>query len=134
MFARNVRRVVTGVVLVVICGAPARGADAPDDLPSWNEGPAKAAIVAFVRAATDKSSPQFVPPAERVATFDNDGTLWVEQPLYTQVVFAVDRVKALAPQHPEWKTAEPFKSILAGDSDLARFSITDFARVVAFEK
>jgi hypothetical protein len=86
-----------------------------DPLPSWNEGPAKQAIVAFVRATTTQGSPRFVPPAERIATFDNDGTLWAEQPMYFQLLFALDRVKALAPQHPEWKTEEPFASLLKGD-------------------
>jgi len=90
-----------------------------DALPSWNDGPAKRAIVAFVNITTDKSSPKFVPPAERVATFDNDGTLWAEQPLYVQLLFAIDRVKALAPQHPEWKTKEPFASLLKGDVNKA---------------
>jgi phosphoglycolate phosphatase-like HAD superfamily hydrolase len=86
-----------------------------DPLPSWNEGPAKAAIVDFVTKVTTVGGPDFVAPAERIATFDNDGTLWTEQPVYFQVAFAIDRVKALAPQHPEWKTLEPFKSLLAGD-------------------
>ena len=73
----------------------------------------------FVRATTDKGSPKFVPPAERIATFDNDGTLWCEQPMYFQFLFALDRVKALAPQHPEWKEKEPFASILKGDPKAA---------------
>jgi hypothetical protein len=88
---------------------------ARDPLPSWNEGPAKQAIVGFVHATTDKGSPKFVPPAERIATFDNDGTLWCEQPMYFQFLFALDRVKVLAPQHPEWKDKEPFASLLKGD-------------------
>jgi len=86
-----------------------------DALPSWNDGASKASILAFVRSVTDKSSKDFVPPAQRIATFDNDGTLWAEQPLYFQLVFALDRVKALAPQHPEWKDKEPFASLLKGD-------------------
>jgi hypothetical protein len=88
---------------------------AQDLLGSWNDGPAKEAIVEFVRATTTQGSLQFVPPEERIATFDNDGTLWCEQPLYFQLLFALDRVKALAPQHPEWKTKEPFASLLKGD-------------------
>ena len=88
---------------------------AADPLPSWNDGLAKKAIVEFVQATTDKSSPKYVPPAERIATFDNDGTLWAEQPMYFQLLFALDRVKALAPQHPEWKDKEPFASLLKGD-------------------
>lgn len=86
-----------------------------DQLPSWNEGAAKTAIVAFVRTVTDTKSKEFVPPNERIATFDNDGTLWTEQPMYFQFFFAVDRVKAMAPQHPEWKTKQPFASLLKGD-------------------
>jgi haloacid dehalogenase-like hydrolase len=86
-----------------------------DPLPSWNDGAAKQAIVAFVKDTTTQGSPKFVPPAERIATFDNDGTLWAEQPMYVQGLFALDRVKALAPQHPEWKTQEPFASLLKGD-------------------
>src|SRR5271168_3395521 len=86
-----------------------------DPLPSWNAGPAKAAIVEFVETATDSANPDFVPEVERVATFDQDGTLWVEHPVYTQVEFAFSWVVELAPHHPEWKNAEPFKSILAGD-------------------
>ena len=86
-----------------------------DSLPSWNDGPAKKAIIEFVQATTDKSTPKFVPPSERIATFDNDGTLWAEQPMYFQFLFALDRVKALAPTHPEWKDKEPFASLLKGD-------------------
>src|SRR5688572_2442463 len=86
-----------------------------DPLPSWNAGKSKQSIVDFVTRVTTKGSPQFVPSAERIATFDNDGTLWGEQPLYFQLAFAIDRVKALAPKHPEWKDQDPFKSLLAGD-------------------
>ncbi len=88
---------------------------AADPLPSWNAGKTKSAIVDFVEETTKESSPKFVPRAERIATFDNDGTLWLEQPLYVQLLFALDRVKALAPQHPEWKDTEPYKSAIAGD-------------------
>jgi phosphoserine phosphatase len=90
-------------------------APAADALPSWNEGKTKQSILEFVAKVTTEGSPAFVPPAERIATFDNDGTLWAEQPLYFQVLFGIDRVKELAPQHPEWKEKEPFKSVLAGD-------------------
>jgi phosphoserine phosphatase len=90
-------------------------ARAADPLPSWNEGASKARIVDFVQSVTDPTSRQFVPPAERIAVFDNDGTLWSEQPVYFQLAFILDRVKALAPKHPEWRTQEPFKSALAGD-------------------
>ncbi len=86
-----------------------------DPLPSWNDGVAKKGIVTFVDKATKKGSPDFVPVAERIAVFDNDGTLWSEQPLYFQLFFAIDRVKALESQHPEWKSQEPFASLLKGD-------------------
>jgi len=86
-----------------------------DPLPSWNDGPAKQAILDFVKRVTVEGAVDFVPVPERIAVFDNDGTLWSEQPIYFQFAFAVDRVKALAPEHPEWKTEEPFKSLLAGD-------------------
>jgi phosphoglycolate phosphatase-like HAD superfamily hydrolase len=86
-----------------------------DPLPSWNDSLSKTRIVEFVNAVTDRSRKDYVAPAERVAVFDNDGTLWAEQPMYFQLFFALDRVKALAPQHPEWKTQEPFASLLKGD-------------------
>jgi hypothetical protein len=84
-------------------------------LPSWNDTDSKNAILAFVDRVTRQGSPDFVPKPKRVAAFDNDGTLWAEQPLYSQLLFALDRVKVLAPQHPEWKTTEPFASLLRGD-------------------
>ena len=87
----------------------------PTRLPSWNDGAAKKSIVAFVEKVTKPGSPDFVPVPERIAVFDNDGTLWCEQPLPVQLYFALDRVKALAPQHPEWKDKEPFASLLKGD-------------------
>ncbi len=86
-----------------------------DPLPSWNDTPTKRAIVEFVDRVTKAGGPDFVAPAERIATFDNDGTLWVEQPMYVQMAFALDRVKALAPMHPEWKKKQPFKAVLEGD-------------------
>jgi phosphoglycolate phosphatase-like HAD superfamily hydrolase len=88
---------------------------AQEPLRSWNDTGPKRAIVAFVDRVTKQGSPDFVPPAERIATFDNDGTLWAEQPLYFQMLFAIDRIKALAPQHPEWKDKEPYASLLRGD-------------------
>jgi hypothetical protein len=90
-------------------------AQSADPLPSWNEGRAKQSILDFVAAVTREGSPDFVPVPQRIATFDNDGTLWVEQPMYTQLAFALDRVKALAPLHPEWKAKQPFKAALEGD-------------------
>ena len=91
------------------------GCAGTDPLPSWNDGPAKQRIVRFVEEVTDPNSPSHVPPAERIAVFDNDGTLWAEQPIYVQLAFVLDRVKALASQHPEWKTKQPFKAALARD-------------------
>ena len=90
-------------------------AQSRDLLPSWNDGAARKAIIAFVEKVTKKGSADFVSPEERIATFDNDGTLWAEQPMYFQLLFSLDRVKALAPQHPEWKATEPFASLLKGD-------------------
>jgi hypothetical protein len=99
------------IFAICICSV----ANAADPLPSWNEGPAKKALLEFVAATTDNNGKDYVKPAERIAVFDNDGTLWVEYPMYTQALFAFDRVKALAPQHPEWKTTQPFKALLEGD-------------------
>jgi phosphoglycolate phosphatase-like HAD superfamily hydrolase len=106
-------------VLLAIVIAGLTTAYAQDPLFSWNDGAAKQSIVQFVAKVTKEGSPDFVPVPERVATFDNDGTLWAEQPLYFQFLFAIDRVKALAPQHPEWKTREPFASLLKGDMKTA---------------
>jgi hypothetical protein len=103
------------VALACMVAFIAAKAQAADPLASWNDGPAKKSITEFVAKVTEEGSPDFVPPAERIATFDNDGTLWCEQPMYFQLFFALDRVKALAPQHPEWKTKEPFASLLKGD-------------------
>jgi len=101
------------VVILAFAVLPLRAAaQGQDPLPSWNEGPAKQAILDFVKATTDKASPKFVAPAERIVVFDNDGTLWVEHPVYTQLAFALDRVKTLAPKHPEWREKPPFKDVL----------------------
>lgn len=89
--------------------------NAADPLPSWNNGPTKTLIVNFVQRVTDQQSRDYVPPAERIATFDNDGALWAEKPIYFQLLFAFDRVKELAPDHPEWREQEPFASVLKGD-------------------
>ena len=93
----------------------AGGVAAEDALPSWKDGAAKRSITEFVSKVTKEGGPDFVPPSERIAVFDNDGTLWAEQPMYFQFLFAVDRVRAMAPSHPEWKEMEPFASILKGD-------------------
>jgi len=113
--------VVTGVLrrvllLAVIALGWAYSRSTPTDpLPSWNDGDARQAILDFVARVTREGSPDFVPVAERIATFDNDGTLWGEQPVYAQAAFALDRVKAMAPQHPEWQQKQPFKDVLEGD-------------------
>lgn len=90
-------------------------AQARDPLPSWNEGATKASILDFVARVTTQGGPDFVPVDQRIATFDNDGTLWIEQPMYIQLAFALDRVKVMAPMHPEWKTKQPFAAVLDGD-------------------
>ncbi len=123
-------RAVLALCTLLAAGLPAHAQ--PDPLPSWNEGPAKQAILHFVKATTSKASPEFVPPEERVATFDQDGTLWVEHPLYTQAMFALDRVHELAPKHPEWKTTEPFKAVLADDRvALGKLGEADWEKIVA---
>jgi hypothetical protein len=101
--------------LIGMAALTATQSRAADPLPSWNDTGPKKAIISFVEKVTKEGSPDFVPVPERIATFDNDGTLWCEQPMYFQLLFALDRVKALAPQHPEWKTKEPFASLLKGD-------------------
>jgi phosphoglycolate phosphatase-like HAD superfamily hydrolase len=101
-------------------------------LPSWNDGPSKQAIVSFVNKVTDKSGTNYVPPEDRIATFDQDGTLWVEHPLYAQAVFALTRVHELAPQHPEWQLHEPFKAVLTNDREtMAKFSESDWELILA---
>jgi phosphoglycolate phosphatase-like HAD superfamily hydrolase len=109
------RRMVVFVLLLIAIGMLANSAEAGDPLPSWNEGTAKRSIIDFVNRVTQPGSPDFVVPEQRIATFDNDGTLWSEQPMYFQLFFAIDRVKALVPMHPEWKDKQPFKAVLEGD-------------------
>ncbi len=92
-------------------------------LKSWNDGPAKQAILDFVRATTDQGSAKFVPPEDRIATFDQDGTLWVEHPIYSQVVYCLDRVLAVAEQKPELKKIEPFKTVLSGNREVDRQAV-----------
>ncbi|QJT08723.1 HAD family hydrolase [Oceanidesulfovibrio marinus] len=109
------RAAVVLAFILVFC----QTARADDPLLSWNDGPAKTAIIDFVEKVTADGTADFVPVEERIATFDNDGTLWAEKPLYFQLFFALDRVKALAPEHPEWQTQEPFASLLKGDTKKA---------------
>jgi phosphoglycolate phosphatase-like HAD superfamily hydrolase len=108
-------RVVIAVLSFLFLAVANHAGAQTDALPSWNEGAAKTAITDFVSRITQEGGANYVKPAERIAVFDNDGTLWSEQPVYFQLAFALDRVKAMAPQHPEWKDTEPFKSLLAGD-------------------
>jgi len=109
------RRTFASLALAAAASRALAQAPASDPLPSWRDGATKRAILDFLRSTTTPGDPAFVAPAERLATFDNDGTLWVEQPMYAQVAFAFDRVRALAPQHPEWRQSEPFRSVLAND-------------------
>jgi phosphoserine phosphatase len=113
------------------CWALVAAAQSSDPLPSWNDGPAKQAIVEFVEAVTTEGGADFVPPDDRIATFDQDGTLWVSHPLYTQAMFALDRVVELAPEHPEWEDREPFKAVLTGDrAAMAKFGEGDWAEII----
>jgi phosphoglycolate phosphatase-like HAD superfamily hydrolase len=109
----HVARCVLFAALTAIALAPTFAQS--DPLPSWNQGATKSSIIDFVGRVTKEGGADFVPIPERIATFDNDGTLWAEQPVYFQVAFAFDRIRAMAPQHPEWKDTEPYKSVLAGD-------------------
>lgn len=111
------RRTPPAIALLAISSLLTGCASRP--LPSWNDTPARAAIIDFVEDAAAPSGPNAIPPEQRIAVFDNDGALWSEQPLYFQLLFAIDRVHALAPQHPEWESEEPFRSILAGDTSAA---------------
>jgi len=118
--------------LAWMVGAAVAQQPASDTLASWNDGPAKRAIVEFVRATTDKQSPRFVPPQERIATFDQDGTLWVEKPIYAQVAYCLDQVPALVKQKPELKNVEPFKTVLSGDqAAIARLPMDDLKKILA---
>ena len=103
-----------------------------DPLPSWNDGPAKKAIVEFVQTTTTQGSPKFVPPAERVATFDQDGTLWVEQPMYSQVMYCLDRVPAVVEAKPELANVEPFKTVMSGNREaIAKLPEADLIKILA---
>ena len=115
-----------GALAATSAAFAAHGEAAGDPLPSWNDGPAKRAILDFLRTITDSSNASFVPPAQRIATFDQDGTLWVEHPMYTQVVYCLDRVPAVVAERPELKQAEPFKTVLTGDQEaIARLPFKD---------
>jgi phosphoserine phosphatase len=110
------RQVVSLIVLLLVSGC-CTDQQSCDPLPSWNDGVARTSILEFVQAVTDESGPDFVPVPERIAVFDNDGTLWSEKPVYFQLIFAIDRVKDLADGHPEWKTTQPFQAVLENDME-----------------
>lgn len=119
------------VPIAVACSGLAAGAQ-DDPLPSWNDGTAKQAIVEFVTATTKEGSATFVPPGERIATFDQDGTLWVEHPIYTQIVYCLERVPAIVAAKPELREVEPFKTVLSGDREaIAKLSLADLEKVLA---
>src|SRR5262249_36748490 len=107
-------------------------ARAQDPLPSWNDGAAKKAIVEFVQATTTQGSPKFLPPAERIATFDQDGTLWVEHPMYSQIVYCLERVPAVVKAKPELAQVEPFKTVLSGNREaMTKLSTDDLVKILA---
>ncbi len=121
----------TLAMLALVVGG-VTSAKAQEPLPSWNDGPAKEAILAFVKEVTDKSDPKYVAPEDRIATFDQDGTLWVEQPMYTQVMYCLERVPALVEKKPELKTTEPFKTVLSGNREaMAKLSMKDLEKILA---
>ena len=123
-FRRN-RTVIWAVCALLLIAVNAQAQT--DPLPSWNDGSAKKAIIDFVKTTTDKANPNFVPPEERIATFDQDGTTWVEQPMYTQVVYCLDRVPAVVRAKPELRDVEPFKTVLSGNREaIAKLSMMTF--------
>lgn len=127
---RSIRVVAAALCVLLLVGVHVHAQAAP--LPSWNDGPAKQAIVDFVRATTDKASLKFVPLEERIATFDQDGTLWVEHPMYTQIVYCLERVPAVVEKKPELKNVEPFKTVLSGNREaMAKLTMTDLEKILA---
>src|SRR5262245_24652623 len=129
MVAHWMKRVACATLLVVLY-APAN-ARADDPLASWNDGPAKQAIIDFVKASTDQSSLNFVTPEARIATFDQDGTLWVEHPIYSQVVYCLDRVPTVVKEKPELANVEPFKTVMSGDREaIAKLSTDDLFKIL----
>jgi hypothetical protein len=121
----------TIAMLALVVGGTTR-AKAQEPLPSWNDGPAKQAILAFVKEVTDKSDPKYVAPEDRIATFDQDGTLWVEHPMYTQVMYCLECVPALVEKKPELKNVEPFKTVLSGNREaMAKLPMKDLEKILA---
>ena len=126
------RQAILGLVLSTILIAIAESGAQTDPLPSWNDGPAKQAIVKFVEMTTTQGSPNFVPPAERIASFDQDGTLWVEHPMYSQVIYCLDRVPAVVKAKPELANVEPFKTVMSGNREaIARLPMRDLEKILA---
>ncbi len=125
-------RVMTFAICAMLLIAAQPYAQSSDPLPSWNDGPAKQAIIQFVQDTTDTSSPKFVPPEDRIATFDQDGTLWVEHPIYTQVTYCLERVPAVVKAKPELKNVEPFKTVLSGEKNaMAKLTMKDLEKILA---
>jgi phosphoglycolate phosphatase-like HAD superfamily hydrolase len=131
------RRLILGALAVLptlpgLLGATTAQAQTAAPLVSWNDGPARQAILNFVHATTDRASPSFVPPEDRIATFDQDGTLWVEHPMYTQVVYCLERVPAVVEKKPELKNAEPFRTVLSGNREaMAKLTMPDLVKILA---
>jgi phosphoglycolate phosphatase-like HAD superfamily hydrolase len=126
------KRLFSFALCVSLLAAGARASAQTDPLPSWNDGAAKKAIVEFVQATTTQGSPKFVPPAGRIATFDQDGTLWVSHPMYTQVVYCLERVPAVVKAKPELAKVEPFKTVLSGNREaMAKFTMKDIEKILA---
>jgi phosphoserine phosphatase len=131
MIAQLVQRLTGAAIVVIFCFIYDAWA-ANDPLPSWNDGPAKTAILEFVHTTTDPASQKFVPPEARIATFDQDGTTWVSHPMYTQIVYCFDRVPAVVAKRPELKNVEPFKTVLSGNREaMARLSMKDLEKILA---
>jgi phosphoglycolate phosphatase-like HAD superfamily hydrolase len=126
------RALAPALAIVAVVALATRAASETEPLPSWNDGPSKQAILTFVKETTDQASPKFVPIEERIATFDQDGTLWVEHPLYSQVVYCLDRVPSVVEQKPELAGVEPFKTVLSGDrAAIAKLSMDDLFKILA---
>jgi hypothetical protein len=126
---KSIRITFTLLAIALVGHSTAR---AEDPLPSWNDGPTKQAIADFVRATTGTGGAKFVPPEERIATFDQDGTLWVEHPIYSQLIYCLDRVPVLVKEKPELKNAEPFKTVLTGDLEaIAKLPLPELEKIVA---
>ena len=131
IISRTINTLAAAAALLALGAGCTTAQAARDPLPSWNEGPAKQAIVSFVKATTTKGSAQFVPPAERIATFDQDGTLWVEHPMYSQVMYCLERVPVLAAEKPELKEIEPFRTVLSGDREaIAKLPLPELEKVI----